>query len=97
METSSTSNTTSRKRSQCSHCQGYEHTKRNCPILRENFTPLVTPRQADRLQPETKMDSDDESAPPDLVPDILMTTMMTTMMTSKFCGRNGRLLMLLNR
>ena len=69
METDS-SNQRTRKRSQCSSCHGFDHTKRNCPNSQVSFTPLPTPRESNRLQPESKMDSDDESAIPDLLPDI---------------------------
>ena len=64
--TTSSSNQKIRKRHQCSNCHEFEHSKRNCPLLKDSFTPLPTPRQSDRLQPDDKLDSDEESANHDM-------------------------------
>lgn len=67
MDSSDNNAPSSRKRYKCSNCNEYEHTKRNCPLLRTSFTPLPTPRQSERLQPDDKLDSDNESAASDTI------------------------------
>ena len=64
--TTSSSNQKIRKRHQCSNCHEFEHSKRNYPLLKDSFTPLPTPRQSDRLQPDDKLESDEESANHDM-------------------------------